>query len=269
MLMATPDARKQLDFLLNLQRLLEEGEFTASYKFALLLALAELSVTKGDDSGATLTIQTRDLADQFVRLYWRQMVPFPTPRGAVTLRQISGDRSAILDVIDSARQEHDGSIVQFIRSANKETRIGKVARTVSRYPLKLLQKAGGREYDFLYDPPAAENPSSITLKPGVAYCFRAFYPMITELVQGAWVEFIRRTNTAALGPESELRDFLFGTERRTLAKYREVLVPAQEERCFYCTRPLQAEAGAVDHFIPWRRVPIDLGHNFVVAHDRL
>ena len=26
-------------------------------------------------------------------------------------------------------------------------------------------------------------------------------------------------------------------------------------------------AGAVDHFIPWRRYPLDLGHNFVLAHS--
>nr|WP_258223061.1 HNH endonuclease [Aeromonas sp. HMWF016] len=24
--------------------------------------------------------------------------------------------------------------------------------------------------------------------------------------------------------------------------------------------------GEVDHFIPWRHYPIDLGHNFVLAH---
>ena len=27
------------------------------------------------------------------------------------------------------------------------------------------------------------------------------------------------------------------------------------------------DAGAVDHFIPWRRYPLDLGHNFVLAHS--
>jgi len=26
------------------------------------------------------------------------------------------------------------------------------------------------------------------------------------------------------------------------------------------------DGGAVDHFIPWSRYPLDLGHNFVLAH---
>jgi hypothetical protein len=36
----------QLEFLTKLQRILNEGLFVASYKYALLLALAELSVEK-------------------------------------------------------------------------------------------------------------------------------------------------------------------------------------------------------------------------------
>src|SRR5262249_14625977 len=37
--------------------------------------------------------------------------------------------------------------------------------------------------------------------------------------------------------------------------------------CLYCRRPLSRQA-QVDHFIPWSRYPADLGHNFVLAHDR-
>lgn len=36
----------ELEFLTKLQRILNEGLFTASYKYALLVALAELSVEK-------------------------------------------------------------------------------------------------------------------------------------------------------------------------------------------------------------------------------
>ena len=45
--MGGPDKKlAQLDFLTKLQRILNEGLFVASYKYALLLALAELSVEK-------------------------------------------------------------------------------------------------------------------------------------------------------------------------------------------------------------------------------
>ena len=58
----TPD--EQIQFLANLQRLLDEGQFVASYKFALLLWLADLSVEKRDDTGSPLTLDT----DDFIRL---------------------------------------------------------------------------------------------------------------------------------------------------------------------------------------------------------
>jgi hypothetical protein len=49
----------KIRFLVSLQRLLDEGLFVASYKFALLLALADLSIEAGDDSGAALPITYR------------------------------------------------------------------------------------------------------------------------------------------------------------------------------------------------------------------
>src|ERR1019366_3647912 len=42
-----PSSDEQIRFMVNIQRLLDEGLFTASYKFALLLALAVLSIEQG------------------------------------------------------------------------------------------------------------------------------------------------------------------------------------------------------------------------------
>jgi hypothetical protein len=44
--MMPPTSDEQIRFLVNLQRLLDEGLFVASYKFALLLSLADLSVER-------------------------------------------------------------------------------------------------------------------------------------------------------------------------------------------------------------------------------
>ena len=46
-----PTAHARLTFLRNLRRLLDEGTFTATYRYALLHAIANLCVTRGDDSG--------------------------------------------------------------------------------------------------------------------------------------------------------------------------------------------------------------------------
>ena len=50
-----------------------------------------------------------------------------------------------------------------------------------------------------------------------------------------------------------------------LSVYRPILVEVQEDTCFYCHQLLHRQ-GDVDHFIPWSKYPVDLGHNFVLAH---
>jgi hypothetical protein len=51
-----PTAEEQVGFLLKVERLLGEGVFTATYKYALPWALADLSVELGDDSGEALEL---------------------------------------------------------------------------------------------------------------------------------------------------------------------------------------------------------------------
>jgi len=53
--------------MVNVQRLLDKGLFTASYKFALHLALADLSLDHGNDSGAALELTTDAIAEKFVQ----------------------------------------------------------------------------------------------------------------------------------------------------------------------------------------------------------
>lgn len=57
-----------------MQRLLAEGLFTATYKYALLAALADLSVELGDDSGGPLPPSTFAIAEKFVEYYWRHAI---------------------------------------------------------------------------------------------------------------------------------------------------------------------------------------------------
>src|SRR5262245_59169418 len=75
MIWPAPTPEEQVQFLRNVQRLLAEGQFTASYKFALVHALADLAVLKGEDNGAPLEIETKEIAAKFVELYWRQARP--------------------------------------------------------------------------------------------------------------------------------------------------------------------------------------------------
>jgi 5-methylcytosine-specific restriction endonuclease McrA len=68
-----------------------------------------------------------------------------------------------------------------------------------------------------------------------------------------------------LGEILDLREFLFGAERNALRAVRPVLMELQRGKCFYCSHGVRLDAAHVDHFIPWAKYPIDLGHNFVLA----
>ena len=132
-------------------------------------------------------------------------------------------------------------------------------------PLWKLQTVGSERLDFLYA--NQRRGTEIILKPGIAYCFRTFYGLLRNMIQGAWIRFVQNLNADRLGHITDLSSFLFGREREPLAAYRDVLFDVQHGRCFYCHGELHHHAD-VDHFIPWSRYPTNLGHNFVLAHPQ-
>lgn len=59
---------------------------------------------------------------------------------------------------------------------------------------------------------------------------------------------------------------MFGSERSQLGTVRDALLDTGETNCFYCEKALSETTAHVDHFVPWAKYPVDLGHNFVLAH---
>ncbi len=264
---AVPTPDEQVRFLRNVQRLLSEGQFVASYKFALVRALADLAVLHGNDTGAELEIGTRSIAEKFVELYWRQARPFRVgeDKSGAVLQQNTGKQAAIIDSIATAQKLSSGSLFRFQRAESRRWAklLAQVEGTVCKMPLWKLQTVGDKSLDFLYANTGSGN--TITLKPGVAYCLRAFYELIRDLIEGAWIRYVQKVNAARLGHLTDLGTFLFGQERASLAAYQPILRDVQKGTCIYCKKPLSDKA-QVDHFIPWSRYPADLGQNFVLAH---
>lgn len=60
----------------DLQRILDEGRATTTYKYALLAAIGELCVEHGDDSGASLRLAHDLIAERVIALYWPQARPY-------------------------------------------------------------------------------------------------------------------------------------------------------------------------------------------------
>jgi hypothetical protein len=257
----SPSPEKQIEFLVQLQRLLDEGQFTASYKFALLLSFADLSVEKGDDSGAPLALSMDEIAEKFIRYYWRQVLPHPASAGTI-LQQNKGNQAKIVNRVQQARRTHGDSIAKLMASGKPwRELLSEVRSTVRGQPVRYLQNVGGERLEFLF----TRRGRVIELRPGVAFCFRKFHALITDLVRSAWVRYVRQQNLGVLGEATDLNEFLFGTERATLKAVRPVLTEVQGGKCFYCPKVLTDANVHVDHFIPWSRYPVDLGHNFVLA----
>ena len=102
----------------------------------------------------------------------------------------------------------------------------------------------------------------------MAYCLRKFHALISDLVRGAWVRYVRQQNLEALGETADLNEFLFGSERNNLVQVRPVLLDIQNGRCFYCKGAFTSATAHVDHYVAWTRYPFDLAHNFVLANNR-
>jgi hypothetical protein len=263
-----PDPEAQVEFLIKVQRILSEGAFTATYKFALLVSLADLAVERADDTTDVLPLDVIDIAEKFVELYWRQVLPWiPRDGGSHQrrLHQATGGEAAILNRIAKAHETFQGSFVRLRQHRPEWLKLlREVGRIIAVMPLWKLQTVGRQRLDFLY--PNVGRGGRIQLRGEAVYCLRKFYDLVTDLAQNAWVRFMRglALNRPLLGEALDLREFLFGCDRNSLAVVCEALWPIQEGRCFYCDGRIRGK-GAVDHFIPWSRYPLDFGHNYVLA----
>lgn len=89
--------------------LLEEGSFTATYKYAVLLALIDLCMEQAEADGeAPHSIGTRDLAEKIIEIYWPHTREFAGASRAKVLRQNAGGQAEIVQAIRRHR-ERQGS----------------------------------------------------------------------------------------------------------------------------------------------------------------
>ena len=173
-----PTAEDQVRFLLNVQRLLGEGLFTATCKYALLLALADLSVELGEDTGETLELSTLKIAEKFIEYYWRQTLSF--------LGKNKGKPPVVVTLLLSSRDKHGDNLADAKRDrAGWKRLVQAVADNIRAMPLRYLQNVGRHSLAFLYDEPDGKAPDTIHLYPGVAYCLRRFHGLVAELGTGA------------------------------------------------------------------------------------
>jgi len=253
--MKAPTPEFQLAFLTKIQRLFAEGDFTATYKFALLVSIADYAVQYGEDNNEELKIPTRSIGAKFIELYWQQSAPY---KDGVLFQNLGAQAAVVAKV--AAFRNSGQSLTQALQSRQLVTA---VTATVVTQPIKYMQNLGGSNDAFLY----VKGEGFISLLPGVAFCLRRFQPLIQQLSRTHWIDHIKsnKQNNRLVGQDSDLESFLFETSRQSLAIVQAGLRKISN-RCFYCNGPVH-EAD-VDHFIPHSLYPRDLAHNFVLTDPK-
>ncbi|MEZ6002636.1 MAG: HNH endonuclease domain-containing protein [Planctomycetota bacterium] len=269
----------------NLQRLLLEGEFVGTYKYALLISLSRWAVENPDwDEREELEVGA--LAPHFLELYWPQAKPFRDAdaveeSAAVYAEPIKTSFRSVL-VQDRGQQEFRQAprmLKEITRSyegcggnlakldAEKRRSLERSARrTIREMPLWKLQNLRSSQVpaEVLYR--RGSSPFHVRFVPGVIGGFRHFAPLVEELARAAWLRHVLRVNPTVLGAVTRVESFLFPDSRSSLMALRGPLLEMQGETCFYCREGMRGDV-AVDHFLPWARYRRDLGHNFVLAHS--
>lgn len=262
-----PTPEEQLAFLGKVQRLFAEGDFTATYKFALLVSLADLAVESGANNGEPLHLSHEEIAEKFIELYWPQAAPYSRSGSGeppMVLIQSIGCQATVITALSLFRSAYPALTLSTAKRAPEYRQLlRKVASTVAREPIQRIQNLGGEQVRFLFD----VKSSGVELLPGVAYCLRQFQPLIQQLSRHYWIDHIKRNkrNSAVIGEDGDLESFLFERDRRSLEVLRSGLGKLNSGACFFCGRTVMKSPEA-DHFIPFSVYPRDLGHNFVYAH---
>ncbi len=274
--------------------LLDEGAFTATYKYAVLLGLIDLCLENTTSRGASPDVlTTRQLAEKIVEIYWPQATLFPAGTAARVLKQNAGKPESqariILDIQrfrDKRVQDATVPLAQARQRAPKgyERLVRSVEWKLIEMPLPRLQIIGGQEDAFLYtigwDPSIKRGAvkeyqegggsfdNRILLRPGVGEYLVQLNGLLRPLIHRQWAAMVASLNRLE---EARLERFLFGAERVPTDVVRPGLREIQDDRCFYCEGRLSDAAGRraeVDHFVPWARYPNNAIENLVVAHER-
>lgn len=271
---------EQLKFLKNIQKILYMGAFTSTYKFALLISLARLSIEQGEIGREGITIKFMDIAEKLVELYWQQTTPYKFIQIENEVKNESSNVPFILyHLKETNKQAMIVRLITEIRSRfeslaslknNKKewfNLLKNIVAQIKKYPIKLLQNIGNQNCEFIYRVDEVDR-ENVYLLPNAGYCLQQFHEIIEELCIKRWIDFLRANKNNHIVFDEDIHDleaFLFSPNRSVLKEIGKVLLPLQDQQCFYCGGRIDLDSMRVDHFIPWSMYSSDTIHNFVVA----
>jgi len=277
------DVAGLIEFAQRLLAVLDQGRKTATYKYAVLLALIDLCGTTRDRRGlAPDSITTAELALRVVELYWPHVRLFHGDEGRI-LRQNQGGQAEIVSLIERFRARHAADATAPLARARHaapaafDRLLREVEWKLVEMPLPKLQRLlGADDGPFLYriawsdavtrgqfnDQHRFDN--RLLLLPGVGDRLAQLGGLLRPIIERRWAAMVARLN-ADLVADVELDEFLFGIDRAALDPVKKPLLALQDHRCFYCAQRVE-RAAQVDHFVPWSRHPTNALDNLVVSH---
>jgi 5-methylcytosine-specific restriction endonuclease McrA len=276
-----------LAFAEKLLGLLDSGRYTATYKFATLIALIDVCVEEVDAAGdPPERISAARVGRRVLELMWRHALPYDSKDGEDRYLSHSTQANDLVAKITRFRRDHDLGPGAGVVLASRlypvafEALQDEVVTTVIRMPLPRLQRfgTGSQEDRFLYDfrwpdevsasrVRSADFDDGLYLRPGVGEWLVRLAGLLRPIIQGRWAAFVADRSEQVV-EVAQLDRFLFGASRINLGGIREPLVAAQGHECFYCLERLVEKVAEVDHFVPWSRHPDDGLDNLVAAHRR-
>lgn len=269
-------------FVEKLLTLLDEGRRTATYKYAVLLALMDLCMERSAADGSPPTrIPTGAIAEKVVERYWPHSRLFDGADGAVVLGQNRGGQAEVLTTIGAFRERLGVSTAttagqaRIVDGDGFAALVRDVEWKLVEMPLPRLQQFGVGYDAFIYDIAwtvdirraeftGGAHDFAVHLRPGVGEHLVRLSGLLRPLIQRQWADLVATFNRSAVH-DSGLDAFLFGEPRRAPRVLVDGLRQIQTNRCFYCELPMR-RAVEVDHFIPWARHPDDAIQNLVLAH---
>jgi hypothetical protein len=273
----------------RLIQLLGRGGFTATYKYAVLIGLIDLSMELTSATGLPPEmITTRQLAEKVIELYWPHCAPYEDT--CSELRQNTGKPETQAEILRHIVKFRAGATVNPAASlplsraraaapGAYEKLVHLIEWKLVEMPLPRLQVIGGEEDRFLYEYGFTMKTTKrevdqyqqgnsrifdnrLLLAPGVSAALIALNGVIRPLVYRNWALMVGKVNGL---DKPTLEDFLFGSDRISLDPVRPKLRKLQNDRCFYCETSL-GETCEIDHFVPWARHADNSIDNLVAAH---
>ncbi len=270
-------------------QLLDEARYTATYKYAVLLALMDLVLEHATRSGSPPdAVTTRQLADKVVEIYWPQTRPFHDQRSTPMLVQNVRGQAEVLTEIVAFRKRWSLDPAMPLWEARRANPsafrrlVDRIEWKLIEMPLPRLQVLGTGRSEFIYTigwdagvraadvrryQQTQQGPfdNRILLRPAVGGYLRQLNGLLRPLIQRQWTAMVARLNDH---DDSRLEEFLFGVDRVMTGRVRHAIWDLQQGRCFYCEARTSVDSAELDHFIPWSRYPDNGLDNLVLADER-